>query len=56
MRNEKDVDEQHRPPLINFEKWAHLKGEAMSALQYRDVPLILEGEGVEMAMEWALQC
>jgi hypothetical protein len=38
MQKEKDVDEQHDPPLINFNKWAHLKEKAMYALQYRDVP------------------
>jgi hypothetical protein len=52
MQNEKDVDEQHDPPLINFEKWAHLTDKAMSALQYRDVRFPFdEGDG-QAAMDY----
>ena len=50
MQGEKDVDEQHDPPLINFEKWAHLKEKVMSALQYRDVPFPFDERAVQAAM------
>jgi len=52
MREERDVDEQHVPPLINFEKWAHLKEKAMSALRYRDVPFPFSDRDVRAAMEY----
>jgi hypothetical protein len=39
---EEDIDEHHEPPLINFEKWDHLKEKALDALRYRDIPMEYE--------------
>jgi hypothetical protein len=36
LQEEDDIDEHHEPPLINFEKWDHLKEKALDALRYRD--------------------
>jgi hypothetical protein len=57
MRKEKDVDEQHHPPQINFEKWAHLKEKAMSALQYRDVPFTFDEpeRDIQAAMDYLMK-
>jgi hypothetical protein len=52
MQKEKDVDEQHDPPLINFGKWAHLKEKAMSAFQYRDVPFPFDERDTRAAMDY----
>ena len=52
MQKEKDVDEKHDLPLINFEKWAHLKEKAMSALQYHDVPFSFDGHDIQVAMDY----
>jgi hypothetical protein len=50
IRHQKDVDEQQELPLINFEKWTHLKNQAVSALRFRDVPFAYEG--FEMALKY----
>lgn len=50
--NEEDVDKHHDPPLINFEKWAHLKHQATTALSYRDVPFMYEQQDLGTAMEY----
>lgn len=42
VQQEKDVDDQHDPPLILLEKWATLKRHAISALWY---PLPPTNEG-----------
>jgi len=58
IQTEKDVDEHHSPPLINFEKWAHLKDQAISTMRYRDVPFAYEEQGLRMAkayLTWELQ-
>lgn len=39
LQEEANIDEHHDPPLINFEKWDHLKEKAFDALQYQDIPL-----------------
>lgn len=39
LRGEQDVDEDHEPPLLNFDKWTHLKEMAMDPLRYRDAHL-----------------
>lgn len=52
IRDEVDVDEQHEPPLLNFEKWTRLKRQAMSALRFRDVPFEYEQDGLGIAVEY----
>ena len=52
MEKEKDVDEQYNPPLVNFDKWAHLKEKAISALQYRDVPFQFDERDIRAAMDY----
>jgi hypothetical protein len=52
IRDQRDVDEQHDPPLLNLEKWAHLKDQAMSAIRYCDVPFAYEETGLGMAVEY----
>ena len=37
LREQKDVDDQHDPPMLNLEMWITLKNEAISALRFRDV-------------------
>jgi len=49
LREEKDVEDHHEPPLINFEKWAHLKDRALEALRYRDIPPKYSEDGLEAA-------
>jgi hypothetical protein len=56
MQNEKDVDEKPDSPLINLEKWAHLKEKAMSALQYRDVRFPFDGGDGRAAMSYLKKC
>jgi hypothetical protein len=51
-QNHKDVDERRNPPLLNFEKWARLKDQAMSALRYRDSPFAYEEQGLESATRY----
>lgn len=38
LLEEKDVENHPEAPLINFEKWTHLKQKAMGAVRYRDMP------------------
>jgi hypothetical protein len=52
INNQVDVDDQHDPPLINFEKWAHLKCQATSALRHLDVPFKCRQEGIGNAVEY----
>lgn len=46
---EKDINEDHTPPLINIEKWNHLKEKALDALRYRDISLEYDEDGLETA-------
>jgi len=58
LKEEKSVEENDEPPLINFEKWVHLKEKALGALRYRDMPLAYDEDGLEMPMaylRWQLQ-
>lgn len=55
LRNEGDVEEHHETPLINFEKWAHLKEKALDALRYRDIPLRYDTNGLETAKAYLQQ-
>jgi len=52
LKEEKNVEEHDEPPLINFEKWVHLKEIALSALRHRDMPLAYNADGLEMAMAY----
>jgi hypothetical protein len=52
LQEEKDVEEHHEAPLINFEKWTHLKEKAMDAMRYRDIPLQYDEDGLETAMAY----
>lgn len=51
LHQHKDVDDQHDPPLINVEKWARLKHQAISASRYH-VPSVSEGDDLGTAMEY----
>jgi hypothetical protein len=51
VMREDDVDVRFEPPLVNFEKWAHLKDVAMSSLCYGNMPLAYAGD-LGMAMEY----
>jgi hypothetical protein len=52
IRDQRDVDEQHDPPMLNLEKWARLKDQAMSAIRYRDVPFAHGKKDLGMALEY----
>jgi len=52
LRQEEDVEECDKLPLINFEKWTHLKEKALDALRYRDIPPEYEEDGLETAMAY----
>jgi len=55
---EKNIEERDEPPLINFEKWVHLKEKALDALRYRDLPLAYDADCPKMAMaylQWQLR-
>jgi len=57
---EKNIEERDEPPLINFEKWVHLKEKALGALRYRDLPLAYDTDSScpRMAMaylQWQLR-
>jgi hypothetical protein len=52
IRDEVDADEQHEPPLLNFEKWTHLKRQAMSTLRFREVPFVYKQDGLGIAVEY----
>ena len=52
LREQEDVDDHHDPPLINFQKWAHLKAKAMSTLQHHGRPPAYNEEGLGTAMEY----
>ena len=52
---EKDVDDQYNPPLINFDKWAHLKERAISASQYRNVPFTFDERDIQAAMAYLMK-
>jgi len=52
IQTEKNVDEHHEPPLLNFEKWTHLKDQAISTMRYRDVLFAYEKQGLGMAMAY----
>ncbi|KIM87282.1 hypothetical protein PILCRDRAFT_270801 [Piloderma croceum F 1598] len=49
---EKNIEEQDEPPLINFEKWVHLKEKALDAFRYRDFPPAYDADGHGMAMAY----
>jgi hypothetical protein len=55
LRKEADVEERPDGPLINFEKWTHLKEKALDALRYRDIPLEYDEDGLETAMAYLKQ-
>jgi hypothetical protein len=55
LREEKDVEDHHEPPLINFEKWTHLKDRALEALCYRDIPPKYSEDGLEAATGYLKQ-
>lgn len=55
LREEKDVEDHHEPPLINFEKWTHLKDRALEALRYRDNPPKYSEDGLEAATGYLKQ-
>jgi len=55
LQEERDIEEHHEPPLINFEKWTHLKETAMDAMRYRDIPLQYDGDNLETAMAYLQQ-
>ena len=52
LQEEETVNSGHELPLINFEKWIHLKEAALDALRYRDLPLECDADGLETAMAW----
>jgi hypothetical protein len=52
LQEEKDVEEHHEAPLINFEKWAHLKEKALDAMRYRGIRLEYDEDGLETAMAY----
>jgi hypothetical protein len=52
LKVERDVDEQHNPPLLFIEKWSNLKRQAISAVRYREVPFVFEMKGLEQATEY----
>jgi RasGEF domain len=52
---EEDVEEHHEAPLINFQKWAHLKEKALDAMRYRGIRLEYDENGLEMAMAYLTQ-
>jgi hypothetical protein len=52
LQEEKDVEEHHEPPLVNFEKWTHLKKAAMDVLRYRNIPPEYDEDGLETAVAY----
>jgi len=52
---EEDVEDHHEAPLLNFEKWTHLKDKALDATRYRDIPLTYDEDGFETAMAYLTQ-
>ena len=55
LQKEADVKEHREAPLINFEKWTHLKEKALAALHHRDIPLEYNEDGLETAMAYLRQ-
>jgi hypothetical protein len=53
IREKKDVYDEHDPPLLNIEKWAHLKMLAMSAHKY-EVPQVRRDSSLESAKHYLL--
>lgn len=49
---EEDVDENCEPPLINIEKWDHLKETAFDALHYRNLPMEYNEIDPQTAMDY----
>ena len=52
LHEERDVEDHHEAPLINFEKWTHLKEKVMDAMRYRDIPLQYDKDGLETAVAY----
>jgi hypothetical protein len=52
LQVEKDIDEHHDPPLVNFEKWTRLKCQAMSIVERHYVPPLPYEDNLRAAMEY----
>lgn len=55
LLEEKDVENHPEAPLINFEKWTHLKQKAMGAVRYRDTPPQYNEGGLETTIAYLQQ-
>ena len=52
---EEDFEDHHEPPLINFEKWIHLKDQVLDAMHYHDILLKYSEDGLKAAMGYLKQ-
>ena len=55
LQEEKDVAEHYGGPLVNFEKWTHLKEKAMDVMRHRDTPPEYNEDGLETTMAYLAQ-
>lgn len=55
LDEERDLEEHDEAPMINFEKWTHLKEKALDAMRYRDIRREYNEDGLDTAMDYLKQ-
>jgi hypothetical protein len=55
LQEERDVEEHYGGPLVNFEKWTHLKEKAVDVMRHRDTNPEYNEDGLETSMAYLEQ-